>query len=627
VFLPDGKELVLEDGATGLDAARAIGPTLAEQAVLVRSNGNVQDLRLPLADGAPIQLLTVRDTDDPDALYVLRHSSAHLLAEAVRRLYPGVKVAIGPPIENGFYYDFEFPEPISEADLERIEEEVRRELKEGRSWTREVTTPEEAKARFADEPYKLELVDAADGQLSLYTQGDFTDLCRGPHLQDSKPIKAFKLTGLAGAYWRGDEHNKQLTRIYGTAFYSEADLDAYLARVEEARKRDHRRLGVQLDLFHLDEISPGSPFWHPKGMVIWNTLEDVRRSENAKRGYVEVRTPLIYDKALWVKSGHWEKFREHMFLIPEEDPIYSIKPMNCPGHMWLFASALRSYRELPLRYAEAAPLHRNELAGTLHGLTRVRIVTQDDAHIFCTREQIEDEIFGCLDYAMFLYDLFELDARFELSTRPDNKLGTDEEWDFTEGALRAALDRRGLPYHVNEGDGSFYGPKIDLHMTDSLGRSWQMGTIQLDSQMPGRLGCCYMGADNEEHTPYVIHRALFGSLERFIGILTEHYAGAFPFWIAPVQIRIVPVGEAHHEPARALAARLPYRVEVDDSDETVGKKVRNAEVQKIPFTVVYGDKESDAALAIRERGGGQSTKSLDVFLQALARMNPWQAGA
>jgi len=629
VVLPDGKPLELPDGATGLDAARAIGPKLAEQAVLVRTNGHVQDIRLPLADGAPIQILTTRDKDDADALYVLRHSSAHLLAEAVRRLYPGVKVAIGPPIEQGFYYDFEFPEPIAEADLARIEAEVQRELAEGRAWTREETTADEARKRFAaeGEPYKVELVDTAEGDISLYTQGEFTDLCRGPHLQDSKPIKAFKLTGLAGAYWRGDEHNTQLTRIYGTAFYTEADLDAHLERLEEARKRDHRKLGVQLDLFHLDEISPGSPFWHPRGMVIFNTLEDVRRRENKARGYVEVRTPLIYDKALWVKSGHWEKFREHMFLIPQEDHVYSIKPMNCPGHMMLFASGLRSYRELPLRYAEAAPLHRNELAGALHGLTRVRIVTQDDAHIFCTREQIEDEIFGCIDYAKYLYDLFDLDAAFELSTRPDNKLGTDEEWDFTEAALRAALDRRGLAYRLNEGDGAFYGPKIDLHMTDSLGRSWQMGTIQLDSQQPGRIGCRYMGADNEEHTPYVIHRALFGSFERFIGILTEHYAGAFPFWISPVQVRIVPVGESHREAARALAARLPYRVEVDESDETVSKKIRNAELEKVPFTVVYGDKESDESLAIRERGGGQSTLSLVDFLAKLATLSPWQAGA
>src|SRR5579871_5492529 len=441
VLLPDGAELELAEGASGLDAARAIGPKLAEQAVLVKANGNVQDLRVPLANGDKIQLLTTRNTDDPDALYVLRHSSAHLLAEAVRRLYPGVKIAIGPPIENGFYYDFDFPEPIAEADLEKIEAEVLKELAEGREWTREEISRDDAKKRFAaeGEPYKVELVDTAEGEITLYTQGDFTDLCRGPHLQNSKPIKAFKLTGLAGAYWRGDEHNKQLTRIYGTAFYTQEDLDAHLARLEEARRRDHRRLGVQLDLFHLDDISPGSPFWHPKGMVIWNALEDVRRRENAKRGYVEVRTPLIYDRVIWERSGHWEKFREHMFLIPEGERTFSIKPMNCPGHMWLFASTLRSYRELPLRYAEAAPLHRNELAGALHGLTRVRIVTQDDAHIFCAREQIEDEIFGCLDYAKFVYDLFELESSFELSTRPDNRLGTDDEWDFTEAALRAAL--------------------------------------------------------------------------------------------------------------------------------------------------------------------------------------------
>jgi threonyl-tRNA synthetase len=630
VLLPDNSELELPEGATGLDAARAIGSKLAEQAVLVRSNGAVQDLRLPLQDGQQIHFLTTRDSDDPDALYVLRHSAAHLLAEAVRRLYPGVKIAIGPPIENGFYYDFEFPEPITEADLAKIEDEVRREIKEGREWQREEISREEAKQRFEGEgePYKVELVDTADGAISLYSQGEFTDLCRGPHLQNAKPIKAFKLTGLAGAYWRGDEKNKQLTRIYGTAFYNQADLDAHLERLEEARKRDHRKLGVQLDLFHLEEISPGSPFWHPKGMVIWNELEDMRRREDASRGYVEVKTPLIFDKVLWERSGHWEKFRENMFLIPEDDHTYAIKPMNCPGHMVLFANTLRSYRELPLRYAEAAPLHRNEPSGTLHGLTRVRHVTQDDAHIFCTREQIEDEIFGCLDYAKFIYDLFDLEAEFELSTRPENRLGTDEEWDFTEGALRAALDRRGLAYDINEGDGAFYGPKIDLSMKDSLGRSWQMGTIQLDSQQPGRLNCRYIGADNAEHVPYVVHRALMGSFERFIGILTEHYAGAFPFWIAPVQIRIIPVAEVHQAAARDLAAKLaPYRVEVDASNDTLGKRIRNAEVEKVPFVIVYGDKESDDALAIREHGGEQTTLSLADLRGKLATLNPWQAGA
>ena len=621
MILPDSSELELPDGATGLDAAAAIGPKLAEEAVLVRSNGRLQDLRLPLEDGQPIQILTTRDADDPDALYVLRHSAAHLLAEAVRRLYPGVKVAIGPPIENGFYYDFEFPEPIGDDALERIEEEVRRELAEGRAWKREDTSRDEARKRFEEEgePYKVELVDTAEGDISLYTQGDFTDLCRGPHLQDSRPIKAFKLTGLAGAYWRGDEHNKQLTRIYGTAFYSEADLQAYLERIEEAQKRDHRRLGQDLDLFHFDEHSPGSPFWHPKGMAIFTTLEDLRRSENARRGYLEVKTPLIYDKSLWVTSGHWEKFRENMFLIPiDEEHSYAIKPMNCPGHMVLFGSSLRSYRDLPLRYAEAAPLHRNERAGTLHGLTRVRYVTQDDAHIFCSREQIDTELDGTLDYLKFLYGLFDLEPRAELSTRPDNKLGTDEEWDFTEAELVRALERHGIDYFVGEGEGSFYGPKIDLHMTDVLGRSWQLGTIQLDGQMPARFGLTYMGADNQEHPVFVIHRAFFGSFERFIGILIEHYAGAFPLWLAPVQIRIIPVGQDHREAARAVAERLSqFRVEVDDSDETVGKRIRNAEVEKIPYVIVYGDRESEDALAVRERGGEQSTRSLDEFVREL----------
>ncbi len=630
VVLPDSSELELPAGATGLDAARQIGSKLAEQAVLVRVNGAVQDLRLPLQDGQQIHFLTTRDSEDPDALYVLRHSAAHLLAEAVRKLYPGVKVAIGPPIENGFYYDFEFPQPITDADLAKIEAEVKREIKEGREFSREEISRDEAKQRFEGEgePYKVELVDTAEGDISLYTQGAFTDLCRGPHLQNAKPIKAFKLTGLAGAYWRGDEKNKQLTRIYGTAFYNQADLDAHLARLEEARKRDHRKLGVQLDLFHLEEISPGSPFWHPKGMVIFNELEAMRRREDATRGYLEVKTPLIFDKVLWERSGHWEKFRENMFLIPEDDHTYAIKPMNCPGHMVLFANTLRSYRELPLRYAEAAPLHRNEPSGTLHGLTRVRHVTQDDAHIFCTREQIEDEIFGCLDYVKFVYDLFDMKATFELSTRPENKLGTDEEWDFTEGALQSALDRRGLEYSISPGDGAFYGPKIDLHMTDSLGRSWQMGTIQLDSQQPARLNCRYIGADNAEHVPYVVHRALMGSFERFIGILTEHYAGAFPFWIAPVQIRIVPVAEAHGAAAAALVEQLgPYRVEVDASSDTLGKRIRNAEVEKIPFVIVFGDKESDESLAIREHGGEQTTLSLADFRVKLATLNPWQAGA
>jgi threonyl-tRNA synthetase len=615
VVLPDNSELELPEDATGLDAARAIGPKLAEQAVLVRANGQAQDLRLPLQDGQPVQILTTRDRDDPDALYVLRHSSAHLLAEAVRRLYPGVKVAIGPPIENGFYYDFEFPEPISEDDLPRIEEEIRRELEEGRDWTREEVTAEEARKRFEaeGEPYKVELVGTAEGPISFYTQGDFTDLCRGPHLQNSSPIKAIKLTGLAGAYWRGDEHNTQLTRIYGTAFYSQADLDSYLAQVEEARRRDHRKLGPQLDLFHLAENSPGSPFWHPKGMVIWNELEDLRRRENAKRGYVEVKTPLLYDIDTYITSGHYENYQENMFFVQghEDEKPLALKPMNCPGHMLLFGERRRSYRELPLRYAESSTLHRDERGGTLHGLLRVKHITQDDAHVFVTEEQIQDEIHGMVEYVRYLYDLFGLTPKAELSTRPEKRLGTDEQWDRAEGALEEALKRHGMEYTISPGEGTFYGPKIDLHMTDSLGRSWQMGTIQLDYQMPERFGLMYSGADNADHRPIVIHRALLGSLERFAGILIEHYAGAFPFWLAPVQIRIIPVGEDHREPAQALKERLgDYRIEVDERDDTVGKRIRDAEVEKIPYVIVYGDKESDESLAVRKRGGEQSTLSL-----------------
>jgi threonyl-tRNA synthetase len=630
VKLPDGATLELPDGSSALDAARAIGPKLAEQAVLARVDGEPRDLRLPLPDGASLEILTTRDRADPDALYVLRHSAAHLLAEAVRRLHPGVKVAIGPPVENGFYYDFEFPESIREEDLAAIEAEVARELEEGREWSREAVSREDARERFraASEPYKVELVDTADGDISLYTQGDFTDLCRGPHLQNSSPIKAFKLTGLAGAYWRGDEKNTQLTRIYGTAFFTQEDLDAYLERLEQARANDHRRLGPQLDLFHLQDASPGSPFWHPKGMVIWMVLEDLRRAENARRGYVEVKTPLIYDQTVWETSGHWEKFRGEMFLVAGEgeEPHAGLKPMNCPGHMLLFGSQLRSYRDLPLRYAEASTLHRNEPGGTLHGLLRVRHVTQDDAHIFCTREQIETEIFSCLDYAAFLYDLFGMDARFELSTRPDNRLGTDEEWDFTESALRAALDQRDLEYFVGEGEGAFYGPKIDLHMKDVLGRAWQMGTIQLDALMPKQFGLTYMGADNVEHTPYVVHRALLGSLERFMGILVEHYGGAFPTWLAPVQVRVVPVAEGHRDPAEAVAGSLRERgarVEVDARDETLGKRVRDAELQKVPYVVVWGDREAREAMAVRKRGGeGVSTMSLDALADEIAASAP-----
>jgi len=621
VVLPDSSELELPEGANALDAARAIGPKLAEQSVLARVDGEVRDLRLPLSDGDHLQLLTTRDAQDRDALFVLRHSTAHLLAEAVLRLYPDVKIAIGPPIGDGFYYDFEFPEPISDSDLEAIEAEIERELAEGREWTREEVAREEAITRFEAEsqPYKVELARDAEGAISLYTQGDFTDLCRGPHLQDSSPIKAVKLTSLAGAYWRGDERNTQLTRIYGTAFYSRADLDAHLERLEQARARDHRKLGRDLDLFHLSDHSPGSPFWHPRGMVLWNALEDLRRRENRHRGYLEVKTPLLYDIDTYVTSGHYENYRDNMFFVQphEGEAPLALKPMNCPGHMLLFGSRLRSYRDLPIRYAESSTLHRDERGGTLHGLLRVKHITQDDAHVFVTEEQIQDEIDAMIEFANDLYARFGVTPHAELSTRPEKRLGTDAQWDHAEAALEAALRRHGMQYDVSHGEGTFYGPKIDLHMTDVLGRSWQMGTIQLDYQMPVQFGLTYMGADNREHSPVVIHRALLGSLERFLGILIEHYGGDFPFWLAPVQARVIPVGEGHRDASRALRDRLDaegFRTEVDDRDDTLGKRIRDAELEKVPFVVVYGDRESDAALAVRERGGGQSTLSVDELI-------------
>jgi threonyl-tRNA synthetase len=622
VVLPDESELELPDGATGLDAARAIGPKLAEQAVLLRSNGAVRDLRLPVEDGEQIQILTIRDKDDPDALYVLRHSAAHLLAEAARRLFPGTKVAIGPPIENGFYYDFEFPEPVTEADLQRLEDEVKREIEEGRVWEREEIARNAARQRFEKEgePYKVELVDTAEGDISLYKQGDFVDLCRGPHLQDAKPIKAVKLLSLAGAYWRGDETKPQLTRVYGTAFYDPKDLEDYLHRIEEAKRRDHRRLGKELDLFEFSELSPGMPFWHPRGMVIWNVLEDLRRHENTKRGYREVRTPLLYDSDLWRTSGHWEKYQEDMFRLEVEGRDFALKPMNCPGHCLLYSLSPHSYRELPLRLAEAGNLHRNELSGVLHGLLRVRHFVQDDAHIYCTREQIQDELIACLDYAYYLYDVFELNMRVELSLRPDNKLGTDEEWDMAEAELRKALGTQGLEYVESQGEGSFYGPKIDLHMNDSLGRSWQIGTVQLDLQMPKRFGLTYQGDDNAEHTPAMIHRALLGSLERFVGIYLEHTGGDLPLVLAPEQVRVLAISERFAADAESLADDLRvhgFRASVDEREETLGRKIRDAELAKIPYVVVWGERESLDVLAVRRRGGEQTTIGWEALLSEL----------
>ncbi len=609
VTLPDGTELDLADGATGLDAAAAIGERLARAAVAVQVDGEVRDLRLPLSDGEAVRIVTDRD---PAALSVLRHSTAHVMAEAVLHLWPEVKVAIGPAIADGFYYDFEFPEPVSADDLERIEAEMSRILVHEHPFERTDGVPKaEILARFEAEqqPYKLELAEGLpDGEISVYRQDDFEDLCRGPHLQTTGPIKAYKLLSLAGAYWRGDSANRMLTRIYGTAFFKRSDLDAHLHRLEEARKRDHRRLGRDLDLFHFSDVSPGSPFWHPRGMVIWNELSNLWRDLNAQRGYHEVRTPIIFNVEVWKQSGHWDAYRENMYFTEVEAGEFGLKPMNCPGHINIYTDARRSYRELPLRLAEQGLVHRHEPSGTLHGLTRVRHITQDDAHIFCTPDQIRDEVIGCLELARTIYDIFELPVRMELSTRPAKRIGSDELWDAAEAALDGALRAAEVEFELNEGDGAFYGPKIDLHMSDSIGRSWQMGTIQLDYQMPERFDLTYTGDDNAEHRPAMIHRALFGSFERFIGILIEHYGGAFPLWIAPVQAFVLPVADRHNAYAAAVVERLSeagLRAEADLRTESVGKKIAEAEHQRMPCILVVGDKEVEAeTVSVRRRGEG-----------------------
>ena len=623
VLLPDGNPLELEDGATGLDAARAIGQRLARDTIAVEVDGELRDLRLPLPDGSRFRVLTARD---PEALAVLRHSTAHVLAEAVTHLWPGVRVAIGPAIDDGFYYDFEFPEPVSADDLGRIEDEMRRILAAEHPFVRTdgVDKAELAEQfRGEDQPYKLELVEAlADGEISVYDQDGFEDLCRGPHLQTTKPIKAFKLLSMAGAYWRGDSSKPMLTRIYGTAFFDQQSLDDHLERLEQARRRDHRRIGRELHLYHSSEVSPGGPFWHPRGMIVWNELTALWRELNRERGYQEVRTPILYSADLWKQSGHWDKFRDDMFFTQKDDRLLGLKPMNCPAHVQIYAAGQRSYRDLPLRLAEQGIVHRDEPSGALHGLMRVIHITQDDAHIFCTHEQVQDEVIGCLELAQTIYDIFGLDLRIELSTRPENRIGDDALWDDAEAALQGALQAVGVEYALNEGDGAFYGPKIDLHMTDSIGRSWQMGTIQLDYQMPERFEITYAGEDNAEHRPAMVHRALFGSFERFIGILIEHFAGAFPLWIAPLQVSVLPVADRHNGYAQSVVDELAaagIRAEADTRSESVGRKIAEAEVQRVPCILVVGDREAEAGtVSVRRRGEGDlGARSVIDFREAL----------
>jgi threonyl-tRNA synthetase len=608
VTLPDGRSLELPDGATGADLAAEIGPGLAKAALAVKYDGRVADLAAPLPDGERVEIVTDRSAE---ALELIRHDAAHVMATAVMELFPGTKISIGPPIENGFYYDFEFPEgvKVTDEDLARIEQRMREHIAADEPFERTDVDPSEAQRRFAaeDQDYKVELIrdlvaDEGVQTVSLYRNGPFTDLCRGPHAPSTGRIKAFKLLSLAGAYWRGDERNKMLTRIYGTAFLSKKDLEHHLEMLEQARARDHRRLGPQLGIFMLSDESPGMPFYLPNGAIVVNEIQRVLREQLERRGYDEIRTPHLLDVELWKRSGHWDNYRDNMFFTQsgdEDGRQFALKPMNCPGACLVFGSQRHSYRDLPLRLAEFGLCTRNEREGVLHGLLRVRAFTQDDGHVFCTEEQIVAEARAITEMIDELYALFGFeDVRVELSTRPEKSIGTDEQWEMAERALAQALEEMGREYQLNPGDGAFYGPKIDFHITDALGRSWQCGTCQADFFMPERFGLTYTDADDTQRTPVMIHRALLGSIERFLGILIEHHAGEFPVWLAPVQARVLPIADRHAEYAQRVAGELRaagVRADVDSRSESVGRKIRDAELAKVPYMLVVGDSEQEQA--------------------------------
>ena len=630
VTLPDGKVLELPDGATGHDAALAIGPGLAKAALAIKQQREVRDLAAPLIGDEGIEIVT--DRSGQDALDLIRHDAAHVYAAAMLELYPGVKISIGPPIENGFYYDVELPEgtTLTDADFERIEQQMRTHIKADEAFVREEVPVAEARERYlADgQDYKVELIDdlvrgtesrPPVDTVSLYTNGPFTDLCRGPHAPSTKRIKAFKLQSVAGAYWRGDASRTMLTRVYGTAFFSKGDLEEHLERLELAKARDHRRLGPQLGLFTFSEVAQGAAFWLPRGTTVFNELVELSREMGDARGYSEVKTPQLYDAELWRTSGHWGKYKENMFLTESEGSEMALKPMNCPGHAQLFKTQQWSYRDLPVRYSEPGLLHRNELSGALHGLLRVRHFAQDDAHVFCTEEQVGQEVAACLEFAFATYGVFGFqNITVELSTRPENRVGTDAFWDMTEGILARVLEEQGIAYVVNEGDGAFYAPKIDLQYADSLGRSWQIGTVQLDYNMPERFGLSYIGADNAEHRPVMLHRALMGSYERFIGILIEDTAGELPLWLSPVQAIVLPIADRHAGAARVVVEQLRaagLRAEADERTESVGRKIRDAELRKVPYMLVVGDREAeDGTVAVRRhREGDAGTEAVADF--------------
>ena len=621
ITLPDGSRPELEAGATAAELAASIGPGLARAAIAARVDGELFDLARPLPDGAVVEIVTRRD-DDPNALYVLRHSAAHVLATAVRELHPEAGIGFGPPIDEGFYYDFDVPEPFTPEDLERIEEVMREVVEAGHVFERQEVERAEAEALFEDDPLKLErLAEIPEEEtISVYRDGPFLDLCRGPHAPSTAEVKHFKLLSAAGAYWRGDERRRMLQRIYGTAFFSESALEEHLHRLEEARRRDHRRLGKDLDLFSIQEdVGPGLVLWHPNGARIQLLLRRWIEDELDRRGYDFVYTPHVTSEGLFARSGHLEAYAEVMYPpmgVEGEREAYRVKPMNCPLHALIYASSQRSYRDLPLRLAEIANVYRHERSGTLHGLLRVRGLTMDDAHIFCTPDQIEEEIFGMLDLVDLVMGTFGFDYRFAFATRPVKRIGGEAAWDTAEAALEAALERAECRYEIDAGGGAFYGPKIDIKFRDAIGREWQGATIQLDFILPERLDLEYIGSDNRPHRPVMIHRAIFGTMERFVGGLIEHFAGAFPVWLAPEQVRIVPITEGQNEAADAIAARLRQaglRIGLDARSDTLGYRVRDAELQKIPYLLVVGEREvASGSVAVRVRGAETKQREMTV---------------
>lgn len=623
IKLKDGTVLEIKKGNTVLDVANEISSGLARMAVGGKIDDELVDLSAKIQNDCNLSILRFDDEEGKD---FYRHTSAHIMAQAVKRLFPDTKLAIGPSIENGFYYDFDSEHKFVPKDLEKIEAEMKKIIKENLTLEKFELPREEALAfvKEQSEDYKVELIEdlPEDSIISFYRQGEFVDLCAGPHLPTTKRVKALKLLSIAGAYWRGDEKNKMLQRIYATSFDKKKDLDEYLNMLEEAKKRDHRKLGKELDLFSMHGEGPGFPFFHPKGMIIRNLLEDLWRKEHIKRGYDEIKTPIILSEELWHQSGHWDHYKENMYFTQIDEQDYAIKPMNCPGAILVYKNKMHSYRDLPIRMGELGLVHRHELSGVLHGLMRVRCFTQDDAHLFMLPEQIKEEIIGVIEFVEYIYGVFGFDYHVELSTKPENAMGTNEEWERAISALREALEEKGIPYIVNEGDGAFYGPKIDFHIKDCIGRTWQCSTIQLDFQMPQRFDLNYVGADGEKHRPIMIHRVLYGSIERFIGILIEHFAGKFPTWLSPVQVKILPITDKHIGYAKELEKEMKekgIRVELDSRNEKIGYKIREAQLNKIPYMLIIGDKELEAkTVAVRTReDGDKGIEGISIFIEKI----------